>query len=175
MISKISSLLINEGVGYDLPTPSQNPFLDEEALHEATLLNVLYLALSSTVAILFDLRTSMYFDANTENTGVLVLRGVSQITASSRSERSHKFWLVGDCTTLLEDSYVQIQIRDLLWGQSMIIRTETAEFLAGFVEGIGELAAEIEDKQAGAYFDTTQNWESRMSIATFVTPDLQTL
>lgn len=154
------SLLLGRYDKPDLPEISPDPFTDDQALHEATLLNVLYLGLWSTLAILFDLRTAMNIGANGRNVGVLVFHGVSQVAALGRGTASPGVWLVGDVSTLPEDDYVRVTVGGLVHHEEISVKAQSAELLVGFVEGIGEIAAEIEDESATAYLQTIPDWKS---------------
>jgi hypothetical protein len=164
MMTKIVTLLRDMLPEVHVPRPATDPFVDSEALHEGTLLSVLSTTEYPVVAVLIDLRTSMHFDTQIANTGVLIFRGVSQVVNSCRREKSPKVWLIGDSSISYENSEVRTHIRGLLWDETITVWAQSVEFVVGLVEGIGEVAAEMADGQMIAYWQTIQNWESELQI-----------
>lgn len=146
-----------------LPRISPDPLSESDSLHEATLLSMTYDALSSSFAILLDLRTAMYIDAHHTNTGVLVLRSVSAL-ALSPNERAGRIWLVDEVVVTPKNSHLDLYLYDIVWDQSFTIGAHVAQFVTGFVGGLGDLAAELDEDETRAYFRTTPGWDSSIDL-----------
>ncbi len=165
MKTKISDLVIEGHRGMLIQRPSMDPF-EVDALQEATLLSSLFISLSSTVALLFDLRTSLYFAP--ENTGVLTLHGVSRMTTLREWTGMSRVWVVSGCETVLEDQFVRVRLADVDGG-SIDIQADSADFFTGVVAGIGDVAAEIGENHETAFLRTIPNWESKIEVTGAVT------
>jgi len=146
--------------------PSLDPLLERDGLHEATLISMLYDPITSTFAILFDLRTSQRFDTY-ENTGMLILRSVSALALSPHKREDQMVWLVDDIVLTPKNSHLRLYLDDILLGQSVTVEARSAQFVTGFVEDIGEVAASLDEEETRAYFRTVPNWESSMDLRSF--------
>lgn len=164
---KVIDIVRNDQIDVALSRPLPDPLWESNSLHEATLLSMVYDPLSLSFAILFDLRTSMYLHARHTNTGLLILRGVSALVLSPRKEEDGRIWLVDDIIVTSKNLQIRIDLGDIVWGQSVAAETRVAQFMTGFVADLGGIAAELDDDQVSAYFQTTPNWESSIDLRGF--------
>lgn len=164
-MKKISDLLVHRVINNSksLPSLSPDPLIDSDALEEATLLSVLYAPLETTVAILFDLRTSI-FDLQNLNAGLFILHGVSDVRLACSGEFDRRVWLVSSSSITVNNSLVRLYIDDLVSHRSIIVEAKTVQFIAGFVNGIGEVAVDIGNDGIDAYLQTIPSWESQIDV-----------
>jgi hypothetical protein len=157
---RIRELLEAELSAFATPIPV-NPLVDGDALREAVVLGSLQLLFSSTVGFLIDLRTSLYFDE--VNTAVLIFRDVSTMTVARSSTHSLQVFVVSGSDAELNPSVVKIRLGDISGGL-IEISAGTAEFIVGQVEGIGDVAAELERDHLGEFLRTVPTWESLIDV-----------
>jgi hypothetical protein len=163
-MTKIIDLVVHTANDWHLSPPTPDPLIDSDALYETKMVSVLYAPLSPTLAILFDLRTSLNFD-DTVNAGLLILYGVSDVRLVCRGEYDLKIWLVDSCAVTASGSLVHLDLQALLWAaESISANAMKARFVVGFVSGIGEIAAEIEDDHIDSYLQTIPSWESQIEV-----------
>ncbi len=165
---KISELVTGEHQVSVPTTPTPDPLQDQKALHEANCVSMLYTPLQNTFAMLFDLRTAMYVPSPAQvrlNTGVLVVNSVSSITGQFREMVGAKIWLADTLVISSRGSLLHVAMSDIVWGQSMFIQGLSINFFWGFVEGIvGEVAAEIEERDTSEYRRSIPSWQSWLHV-----------
>jgi hypothetical protein len=155
---QLLEIVVNGLDGVPYPPPSPNPLLEDDALIEATLLDILCPMHSATVALLFDLRTSLYMEAG--NTGLLILRHVSQMAVEwFEPSKQFQVWVVGTSKVQYGDDGCLVNIDNRI-----ICKCESAEFIAGTVNGIGEVAQSLDDG-VWRYLNSTPNWNSPIVIS----------
>src|SRR5438270_11194880 len=101
MNTKILSLVLDGCRDTRIPRPKVDPLLEEDVLQEASLIGMLHDMANATVALLFDLRTSLYF---ADNTGLLVLRGVSQLTSSTEVKSIPNIWAISGSKAFCDET-----------------------------------------------------------------------
>jgi hypothetical protein len=114
--------------------PEMDPLTEPDALQEAQLLDVRLDALRLTVGLLFELR--MALQLRETNTGVLIARGVRELTwsASPRTTDLTAWNLVGS-TPICRNKLFRLTLPMLPVAQLMLTATH-AEFYAGDVPGL---------------------------------------
>jgi hypothetical protein len=137
---------------------------DPAALHEATLLSILHEPLTSTVAALLDLRTAMSLDLHHSNTGVLIMRGVHNLSLKCPRHGLPEVWLIGDYDISRNDQGVTVNIHGILGSELLIVFADAVEIIAGLVNGIGEVADTIDANDIGNYLRTIPHWESDIQL-----------
>jgi hypothetical protein len=117
--------------------PEMDPLSEQGALQEAQLLDVRFVALKSTVALLFELRTALQLRES--NTGVLIARGVRELswTAGARTTR-RTAWTVGGSFPRNERQLFDLTLG--MWPQAQVrLISESAAFFSGDVPGLDRI------------------------------------
>lgn len=124
-----------------------DPLREEDALQEAQLLDVRLEALSSTICLLFELRTAM--NLMDGNTAVLVGRGLRKFEWSAEARETDKTaWNVVGSEPRRADGLFVFRL-SFLPVASMWLAIESAEFYVGDVPGLLEqLPDYVEDGDA---------------------------
>ena len=130
----VEELLWSPGRRGHVALPEADPLREPDALQEAQLLAARVEALSSTVGLLFELRTAMQL--REANTAILVARGVHEFTwwAEPRST-SKTAWNVVGSEPRPTNCPFEIDI-DLVPRSRLRLVAESAEFYVGDVEGL---------------------------------------
>ncbi len=160
---KIFDLVITENDEHLSSTvPSPNALYEDDALTEATLLNLMYYALYSTTALLLDLRTSLSFDKG--NTGLIVFRRVNRIVFDDNFYQPLPVpyvWTIGDSRVSQTEQGVEFLL-PFMDGKMQVI-AQKIEFYVGNVKDIGEIATSL-DGGIADYIQSTPNFESDLEI-----------
>ena len=136
---KIQDLLLPDpGLRAYGAQPEMDPLTEEHALQEAQLLDLRFDSLTLTVGVLFDLR--MALQLREANTGVLVARGVRELSWSSPSRDTPlTAWTIDGSVPRHQDRLFGLQLG--MWpapGAEFRLLAESAFFFAGDVPGLGE-------------------------------------
>jgi hypothetical protein len=124
--------------------PEVDPFRQPDALQEAQLLEARVDALSSTVGLLFELRTAMYLMEG--NTALLIARGVREFKWSAEARLTGKTaWNIVGSEPLIANELFIFEI-DFLPVSQMRLVAQSAEFYTGNVDGLhDQLSDYVED------------------------------
>jgi hypothetical protein len=163
MITTILNLMFEKEIS-GLPRPVVDPLSESDSLQEALLLDIFHNVTSSATALLFDLRTSLYFEK--ENTGILVLRKVSNIVFTTVNVPHPHVWSVSGSKIRIKNNSIHVRLTDMSGGM-LDIEAESVEFFSGIVNSIGDVAAEIEDQNLDAFLKTVPNWGSKIEVIGF--------
>lgn len=129
--------------------PEMNPLTEDDALQEAQLLDVRFDALRSTVGLLFELRSALQL--REANTGVLIARGVQELSWSAAGKRStdRTAWTVGGSVISNADRLFRLELG--MWpapGAQLRLVAESAAFFAGDVPGLDRIPDYVVDDEA---------------------------
>jgi hypothetical protein len=121
-----------------LPMVDPNPFDQADSWQECQILDVRVAALSGVVGVLFDLRQSLQYLEEDDDTGLLICGGV-QTLAWDAPHRETPFtaWSVASAAISVENGRLRLGFD--LWpapGASLDIACDTAKFMTGHAEGI---------------------------------------
>lgn len=117
-------------------TPEVDPLRQSDALQEAQLLEGRVEALSSTVGLLFELRTAMHLMEG--NTALLVARGVREFSWSSDARNTDKTaWNVVGSEPRYVDELFVLEL-DFVPNAGLRLVAESAEFYVGDVDRLSE-------------------------------------
>jgi hypothetical protein len=166
---KLLDLILKGYNGKLVPLPDPNPLTtqgdsasgEDTALVESTLVSFAHFVLPSAVALLFDLRTALAFRVE-ENTGLIVLRGISNISLTRDTNR--KVWLVYQTKFIKRRQDIQLLVSDIMKPWDIKIQAQSAEFMTGIVPRIGEVAAEASPENRNNYLSTLPNWDMDMDV-----------
>jgi hypothetical protein len=134
--------------GRSYRSPDVDPFTERDALQEAQLLALRFDLVTSTAALLFELRVALQMRQG--NTGVLVATDVRRLVWSG-AERLTPLtaWTVGGSVAGIEDSLLRLDLG--LWpapGAQFEMVAGAAAFFVGDVPGLGELPPDyVEDDE----------------------------
>jgi hypothetical protein len=138
-----------------------DPLYEEDALQEATLLSTCQITTLRSVALLFDLRTSLWFP---ENTGVLVVRGVARWIESTPQLIRPRVWVVAGSASSDDPEGLCFRFAGVA-GERIETVGASAEFFTGICDSVGEVALPIEDENLRNFFATTPQWDSMVRLA----------
>lgn len=156
-MSQIIELLYQGFDSSQNSTLSPDPTIEEDALLEGTLLGTLGVMINYSIAILFDLRTSMYMDQG--NTGLLIARKVLEVSITPLPVQSfHYVWIIGSSNITDEGLYCSLNIDNRIHVKSLDI-----EFIVGTVDNIGAAANSLDDG-LNTYLQSTPNWNSDLKV-----------
>lgn len=163
MIATIMNLIFEKKIP-KVQRPVVDPLSEADSLQEAVLLDIFHDVTSSTMALLFDLRTSLYFEK--ENTGILVLRKASNIVFTTVNVPIPHVWNVSGSRISIKSNSIYLRLTDMSGGM-LDVEAESAEFFSGIVNAIGDVAAEIDDQNLDAFLKTVPNWGSKIEVIGF--------
>ncbi|WP_136028685.1 hypothetical protein [Microbacterium sp. PF5] len=109
---------------------------DEDAFLEAQVNAVLFDAITSTLGILWDLRTALHLDET--NTGLLVVRGVELLEWSGGTDQQRMSWKVGGSTVQSLGAGLEVHLA-LTPGADLRVRGRSAVFHSLDVVALGEI------------------------------------
>ncbi|MFF7155365.1 hypothetical protein [Streptomyces sp. NPDC008139] len=133
----VEDLLWAPGRVSGVPGPEMDPLVERDALQEAQVLDLRVHALTSTVGLLFELRTALQFEYG--NAAVLILRGVQEANwrALQRSGEKTAWSVVG---SEMRSGSGLLELSIMLSPRASIdIRGTSAEFYVLDVPDIGEV------------------------------------
>ncbi|MCU7728948.1 hypothetical protein ODJ79_34995 [Actinoplanes sp. KI2] len=135
-----------------------DPLRQEDVLHEAQLLSARLDALSSTVGLLFELRTAMNLMEG--NTAVLAARGVREFTWSADEQYIDKTaWnIVGSEPQYLDGIFV-LKMAFLPVARMRLVATSAA-FYVGDVVGLAEQLPDYVEDDEATIAGNLPNWQS---------------
>jgi hypothetical protein len=128
--------------------PEMDPLTEDDALQEAQLLDVRFDTLSSTVGLLFELRSALQLREG--NTGVLLARGVRELSWSAgQRPTARTAWTVGGSVTSNAGRLFGLKLG--MWpapGAQLSLVAESASFFAGDVPGLDRIPDYVDDDEA---------------------------
>lgn len=140
--------------------PEMDPLTEEGALQEAQLLGVKFDALSGVAGLLFELRVALQLRET--NTGVLIARGVRQLTWSGLSrDTPMTAWTVGGSEPQSVAGLFGLQLG--MWpapGAQLSLKAESAAFFAGDVPGLTEAPPNYSNHDRGTLGNEVADWDS---------------
>jgi hypothetical protein len=139
-----------------------NPLIYEDALLEVSLVGVMVNIIPSFVALMFDLRVSLY-DASDNNTGIIILRHVKKFDLQREPPRTERIWTVASSRIILQEDSVLLEINEFDGG-SIVTTSKVAEYIVGRAENIGNVGAEITNEDVSEYLDTIPHWYSNFEV-----------
>jgi hypothetical protein len=127
--------------------PDVDPFRQSDALQEAQLLEARVEALTSTVGLLFELRTAMHFTEG--NAAVLIARGAREFNWSAETRLTGKTaWNVVGSEPLIANKIFTLEL-DFLPISQLRVAARSVEFYVGNMDGLGDqLPDYVEDDDA---------------------------
>ncbi|MBS2966411.1 hypothetical protein KGA66_25440 [Actinocrinis puniceicyclus] len=144
------------------PSPDVDPLIDSDALQEAQLLDLRIHALSSTVGLLFELRTALQFEDG--NAAVLVMRGSRQVSwRASGRDGERTAWSVVGSVTHLRSGLLNLDIR-LSPSASIEILGASAEFYVIDVPEIGEAPPDYCSEREEHIRNGLPSWDSPFTL-----------
>lgn len=136
VLMKIEDLFSDVGRRRFAAQPEMDPLTEADALQEAQLLDVRVHALTSTAAMLFDLRTALQFMEG--NTALLIAHGVREFGWSAEPRSSVRTaWNVVSSEPSVCDGTFSIEF-GFVPSARLVLRAASAEFYVGDVAAIGE-------------------------------------
>jgi len=160
----IAELIAGTPSGSDV-TPEVNPLTQNDALQEAQLLALRFEAVTGVAALLFELR--MALQLHETNTGVLVARGVRQLSWSGPERAtSRTAWTIGGSSVLLEGGLVRLELG--LWpapGARLELVSESATFFAGDVPGLSDVPPDYLEDDDATIRSGLPSWDSPFAVA----------
>lgn len=116
--------------------PEMDPLTEPDALQEAQLLDIRVHALTSAVALLFDLRTALQFMEG--NTALLIAHGVREFGWSSEPRSSARTaWNVVSSQPSVSNGTFSI-VLGFIPSARLVLRAVSAEYYVGDVAAIGD-------------------------------------
>ncbi|MFJ5925722.1 hypothetical protein ACIQF6_24245 [Kitasatospora sp. NPDC092948] len=145
-----------------VPAPEMNPLAEDDALQEAQLIDLRVHALSSTAALLFELRTALQFD--TGNAAVLIVRGLEKSEWRPGGRRDGKTaWSVVGSTVRTGSRSFGIEI-DLYPNAKVEVSGASAEFYVVDVPGISEAPPDYSLEGEEFMRSDLPGWDSPFSL-----------
>lgn len=154
-----------------VPMPEMNPLTENDVLQEAQLLDVRLDALRSTAGLLFDLRGALQL--REANTGVLIVRGVGNLTWSSGTRGTGRTaWTVDGSIVTSTDRLFGLELG--LWpapAAELTLAAESAGFFVGEVPGLDRIPDYVEDDELTIHTQLA-SWQSEFELvsAAFLGP-----
>jgi hypothetical protein len=161
-MTSIDDLVASGFSSSGLDSPDADPLTEEDALQEAQLLDSRVCQLTSTAALLFELRTSLQFQVG--NSALLVVRGLRSFVWNSPTVRVPLAALTvvssapDQCNSLFRmrfEFFPQAQLR---------VEGDLAEFYVLEVEGIGDVPPDYSGMVLKNVRDALPDWASACSL-----------
>lgn len=170
---KINDLLyLNPALREYASLPEMDPLTEDDALQEAQVLDVRLDALAGVVGILLELRQALQLQE--ANTGVLVARGVRQLTWSG-PERATALtaWSVGSSVPSTKGQLFGLSL--VMWpdpGAHLSLTAESAAFFVGNVLGLAATPPDYSRRGRAAVAAEVAGWDSSFEPVSAVFLDL---
>lgn len=133
---KIEDLFSDVGRRRFAAQPEMDPLTEADALQEAQLLDVRIHSVTSTVAMLFDLRTALQFMEG--NTALLIAHGVQEFAWSAEPRASARTaWNVVSSKPSVCDGTFSV-VLGFVPSARLVLRAVGAEYYVGDVAAIGD-------------------------------------
>ena len=136
MMKTADLLLLTPALREYLSLPEMDPLTEDDALQEAQVLDVRFDALTGVVGILFELRQALQLEE--ANTGVLVARGVRELTWSGpRRDTALTAWSIGSSVPQAKDRLFSLSL--VMWphpGARLSLTAESAALDVGHGPGL---------------------------------------
>jgi hypothetical protein len=143
-----------------LSAPPINALTEPDGLREAQIIAVHFDAVHSQAAVLFELRTSLQFDAS--NTGVLIASRVRELTWMAPARGTTRTaWTVGGTEAAVDEHEFRMGIG--LWpgpGARLTLVAEHAVFVSGDVSGLPETPPNYVTASSADLLDQIAGWNS---------------
>ncbi len=141
--------------------PEMDPLTEAAALQEAQLLDVRVHALTSTVGLLFDLRTALQFMEG--NTALLIARGVREFGWAAEPRASVRTaWNVVSSEPSVCDRVFSIRL-GFVPSARLTLAAESAEFYVGDVDALSDTPPDYGGADDAAIRAGLANWCSPFS------------
>lgn len=141
--------------------PEMDPLTEASALQEAQLLGVRVHALTSTVGLLFDLRTALQFMEG--NTALLIVRGVREFGWAAEPRASARTaWNVVSSEPTISDRVFSIRLGFVPSAQ-LTLAAESAEFYVGDVDALSDTPPDYGSADDAAIRAGLADWTSPFS------------
>ncbi|WP_435208056.1 hypothetical protein [Micromonospora sp. bgisy143] len=161
-MTSIDELVLSDSVSSNIDAPDTDPLTGEDALQEAQLLDSRVCQLSSTAALLFELRTSLQFDVG--NSALLVLRGLRSFVWSSPAVRMPLVALtVASSAPNRRNGLFRLEV-DFFPEARLHVEGDLAEFYVLEVEGIGDVPPDYSSSFLEGVQGRLPNWSSPCSL-----------
>ena len=141
------------------PNEEFNPFSDESAFVESYLVGIQSLTVSSTVAILIDVRLSLYVPHNI-NTALCVFRDVSTLSLSNKTPKKLFVWNIGKSVYSTVTGEIVTDFFDMNSRRNISIISSTTDVYLCWVQGIGDKEGDIVDGDISEYITSIPWWYS---------------
>ncbi|NUK85147.1 hypothetical protein [Streptomyces lunaelactis] len=145
-----------------LDSAESDPLREEDALQEAQLLDSRVCQLTSTAALLFELRTSLQFEVG--NAALLVVRGLHSFGWNSPAAQGPlaALTVVSSVPDRLNDSF---RARfEFFPGAQLGVVGDLAEFYVLEVEGVGDVPPDYSSMDLKQVQDALPSWSSVCSL-----------
>ncbi len=162
---KINDLLAMAPSLRGFPTMLEmNPMIEDDALQEAQILDVRFDALAGVMGVIFELRQALQLrDANT---GVLVTRGVRELTWSGPArDTALTAWSVGSSIPHANERLFTLNL--VMWpypGARLSVMAESAAFFIGDVVGLSEAPPDYSGRDRVSVAGGVATWESQFEL-----------
>lgn len=158
----INDLIQSGSYSAALDSVEMDPLREVDALQEAQLLDSRMCHLTSTAAFLFELRTSLQFDAG--NSALLVVRGLRSFVWNSSPSRVPLMALtvVSSFPDRVDESF-RAKLAFFPEG-SLVVEGDLAEFYVLEVEGIGDVPPDYSNMDLMQIQDAIPSWSSECSL-----------
>lgn len=161
-MSTIEDLLWSSASGLLGPAPELDPFTDDDALQEVQLLDLRVHALSSTAALLLELRTALHFEDG--NAAALVVRRVnSVIWKGVESETDKTAWTIVGSATRRVGKFLTLEC-SFSPHASIQVSGKRAEFYVLDIPRIGDVPPDYCEDTESRIRDKLPRWDSSFSI-----------
>lgn len=157
----VEDLLWAQPPGPAVPRPEMDPLTEVDALQEAQLLDVRVHALSSTVGLLFEMRTALQLRAG--NAAVLAAHGAIEFTWSAESRlTSRTAWNVVGSEPAVDGSTFSLELD--FWPSSLLnVVATSAAFYVIEVPGLGESPPNYLTDDEVRFRAGLPSWDSQFS------------
>jgi hypothetical protein len=159
----IQELLERSQNSISAAAPEMDPLRDVDALREGQLLDFRVVALGSVAALLFELRTSLYFGEG--NAGLLVIRGLQELRWYSAPARTPLIAFTVVTSSVSMGDAGLLKIENGFFPEARInIQGREAEFYVVEVPGIGEAPPDYSEGSFEGIKDSLPLWSSTCSL-----------